>query len=79
MTEKLAEYIRKAKEEGRTERVYSNTIQYIFITDEDGWISILTETEYGYSPVIQAADRGHALSFVGLREPALAGMKLLLE
>ena len=66
------------KEENRIERVYSNKIQYIFITDEDGWISILEETETGYIGIVQAADREHALSYVGLREYAYAGMQSLV-
>lgn len=76
--EKIAKYVKTAKEEGRTERYYANTIQYLFVTDDDGWIGILKEDEFGYHTVIQAADRGHAISYVEIIEPAPFGMNLLV-
>ena len=68
---KLCEMIRRANEEGRPVEEYrANGERYFFITQPDGWISIINATDPGsYWPAIEAADRQHAATYCELTEP----------
>ena len=69
MTDICRSYCEKAKQNGcRTERRYANGLDYIFIFEKDGWISVMDVTGGIYSPVIQAKDTEHAESYISLRE-----------
>ena len=64
------EYIAKARSDGRTiTNEYVNGIDYVFITEPDGWISIIERNECGYSPLLQAANRQKAIEYIVMREP----------
>lgn len=54
-----------------TEYARYNGIDYKFVTEDDGWVSIYEYDKYSntYFPVIQAADMAHAHSYCVLREP----------
>ena len=64
------EYIAKARSDGRTiANEYVNGIDYVFIEEADGWISIIERNECGYSPLLQAANRQKAIEYIVMREP----------
>lgn len=74
------EYVSDARSEGKpTQNKYSNGISYVFITEPDGWISILSSNGYHYSYCIQAADEAHAEFYIAMREPAPVGARNLLD
>ena len=67
-----------ASENGTTrERHTINTIDYVFVTLTDGWIAILEATRGEYTPIIQAADMAHALSYCAMREPVTVPLKAI--
>lgn len=70
MTDGCRNYVEIARQKGcRIERRYANGLDYIFILEQDGWISIMDVTGGNYRPVIQAKDVEHAESYIALREP----------
>lgn len=76
--EKLNAYVEKASNERRIERIYCNTLDYIFVTEEDGWISIIQDDRNsGYHPIIQAKDRDKALDYIAFIEPVTVPMNIL--
>lgn len=63
------EYIAKARSNGRTiTNEYANGIDYVFIVEPDGWISIIERNECGYTPLLQAANRQKAIEYIVMRE-----------
>lgn len=61
--------IQEATAAGRpVEHIRINNIDYLFITGGSGWVFILEKGEGVYYPVIQAADRAHAVSYCNMRE-----------
>lgn len=65
----IKKYLSKAKNEGRAKIYHSNNIDYWFITETDGWISIIeTNSDAGYLPLIQACNIDKALDYITLRE-----------
>lgn len=76
--EKVIDYIQTAKQEGRTERIQANTIDYLFITEQDGWISIIERKEGRYIPCLQANNREHALTWITMREPVTVQVNSLV-
>lgn len=79
MNDKCVQYINKAPENGqRVERRYSNGLNYIFVWEPDGWISIFQRNDFGeYRTIIQAKDIEHAESYIALIEPIPPGAKLI--
>ena len=70
MQDAYVKYVDTARQRGcKIERRYANGIDYIFIHEKDGWISIMNVTGGIYKPVIQAKDSEHADNFIALREP----------
>lgn len=70
MKDKAIEYVENArKNEQKIERRYSNGLDYIFIYEADGWISIFDVTGGIYTPKIQAKDIEHAESYITFIEP----------
>jgi len=62
-------HLNKAKKEGRARIYHSNNIDYWFITETDGWISIIEiSSDAGYIPVIQACNIDKAMDYIVLRE-----------
>lgn len=66
----FAEYIDKAEAEGRLERCYCNKIEFFLVTESDGWISVFRRCDDSVYPLIQAADKEHAISYCSFVEPA---------
>lgn len=65
-----AEYIEKARSDGRKiTNEYANGIDYLFIVELDGWVSIIERNKVGYRLVIQACNREKALEYIAMREP----------
>ena len=63
------EYIAKARSDGRTiTNEYVNGIDYVFIVESDGWVSIIERSECGYRPLLQAANRQKAIDYIVMRE-----------
>lgn len=70
MQEIYRQYVEKSKQQGcKTERRYANGLDYLFIYERDGWISIMDVTGGIYKPIIQSKDLEHAESYIALREP----------
>ena len=66
---KINSYIQKARNEGRAKIHHSNNIDYWFITEMDGWISIIeVNPDAGYIPLIQACNIDKAEDYIALRE-----------
>lgn len=66
---KLIEYVNKAQTEGRTSTHSANGINYVFVEDTDGWLSVVEITNGQYYAHIQAADLQHALAYISRVEP----------
>ena len=63
------EYIAKARRDGRAiTNEYVNGIDYVFIVESDGWISIIERNECGYTPLLQAVNRQKAIEYIVMRE-----------
>ena len=67
--QKLIEHIETATAEGRAEHKNANTLNYIFITEPDGWISIIEYIDGRYIAKLQACDQQKAYEYITLREP----------
>ena len=67
------EYIDNAIKNGKdVSRHYANGLDYVFVKEPDGWISILQRKQNGeYIPKIQAKDEPHAKGYIGMIEPVL--------
>lgn len=81
--DKIKQYVENAITDGRevTRYHYANncnySCDYVFIKENDGWISIIGITDGIYSAVIQAKDMKHALEFIALREPLTVPVTIL--
>lgn len=63
--DKIKQYVENAITDGReVTKHYANRCDYIFIKENDSWISIIDITDGIYSAVIQAKDMKHALEFI---------------
>lgn len=76
--DEIKQYIENAITDGKeVTKHYANRCDYIFIKENDGWISIIDITDGIYSAVIQAKDMKHALEFIALREPLTVPVTIL--
>ena len=67
----VREYIAKRRSEGcRIVQKSANTIDYLYIFEADGWISVIQEDVGCYKAKIQARDEAHADSYIAMIEPA---------
>ena len=67
--DKIKEYVEQARKDGKRIKIkYANGLDYLYVFERDGWISIINVTGGYYSPVIQAKDEAHADSCIGLIE-----------
>lgn len=74
----VEEYIAKARSDGRTiTNEYINGIDYVFIVETDGWISIIERNECGYTPLLQAANRQKAIDYIVMREPLPVAVNII--
>ena len=64
------EYIDNAIKNGKdVSRHYANGLDYVFVKEPDGWISILQRQQNGeYIPRIQAKDEPHAKGYIDMIE-----------
>ena len=64
------EYIEIARKNGKDVTLhYANGIDYVFVKEPDGWISILQRQQDGeYAPKIQAKDEPHAKGYIDMIE-----------
>lgn len=79
---KCKQYVENAITEGReVTKHYANRCDYrcdyIFIKEDDGWISIISITDGIGNTVVQAKDVAHALEFIALREPITVPFNVL--
>lgn len=75
--DEIKQYVENAITDGReVTKHYANRCDYIFIKENDGWISIISIID-GDSAVIQAKDMSHALEFIALREPLTVPVTIL--
>lgn len=67
------EYIDTSRKNGKdVTHHYANGLDYVFVKEHDGWISILQRQQNGeYAPKIQAKDEQHAKGYIGMIEPVL--------
>ena len=65
------EYIDNAIKNGKDVSChYANGLDYVFVKEPDGWISILQRQQSGeYTPIIQARDEPHAKGYIYMIEP----------
>lgn len=77
-SDKVRKHVEKAMSEGRAERVHYNTVDYVLITEEDGWISIIEASSIkGYVPLMQALNRDKAIDYCVFREPVPVPVNIL--
>lgn len=65
----IKKYLSEARNEGRAKIHHSNNIDYWFITEADGWISIIEiNPDADYIPLIQACNIEKAEDYIAFRE-----------
>ena len=71
MQDRYMQYVENARKNGqRVERRHANGLNYRFVWENDGWISIFQVTDWGeYRPKTQARDEAHAESYIAFIEP----------
>jgi hypothetical protein len=68
--DKIRNYVENARAAGlKVERRHANRLDYLFIHEADGWVSVVETAGGDYRAVIQAADVGHAESYIAMIEP----------
>ena len=75
--EGLIKHIAQASKEFRVSRCSYNTIDYILITESDGWISIIQYREGIYKALLQACNAEKAHEYCSLREPCSVSVNIL--
>jgi len=65
----IEKYIMDAISEGRAEKINRNKIDWILITEPDGWMSIIQSSDNRYIPKLQACNRDKALDYIEMVEP----------